>query len=144
MQFTNFETFIFPNDSISACYLNTTLGIPCGQGSVPPVGVDARSESDVQTAVNFAKKNNLKLVVKGTGHDVVGRSTARGSFLIWTHHMNQTAYNLTLVPKGAPVTTENTFNGDFVLVFSFQATDHSVYLTGSCHIWSRCSMARCI
>lgn len=39
MQNTNFETFIFPNDTISACYLNTTLGFPCGQGSVPPVGV---------------------------------------------------------------------------------------------------------
>ena len=88
--FTNFETFIFLNDSISACYLNTTLGIPCGQGSVPPIGVDARSESDVRTAraVNFAKKHNLELVVKGTGHDFIGRSTARGSFLIWTHHMN--------------------------------------------------------
>ena len=118
MQFTNFETFIFHNDTISACYLNTTLGIPCGQGSVPPIGVDARSESDVRTAVNFAKKHNLKLVVKGTGHDFIGRSTARGSFLIWTHHMKQTMYNPTFVPKGAPVTIENTFNGDFFLIFS--------------------------
>ena len=32
--------------------------------------------------------------------------------------MNQTAYNSTFVPKGAPVKTENTFNGDFFLVFS--------------------------
>ena len=30
----------------------------------------------------------------------------------------QTAYNSTFVPKGAPVTTENKFNGDFFLVFS--------------------------
>ena len=94
------------------------MGIPCGQGSVPPIGVDARSESDVRTAVNFAKKHNLKLVVKGTGHDFIGRSTARGSFLIWTHHMKQTVYNPTFVPKGAPVTIENTFNGDFFLIFS--------------------------
>ena len=119
MQNTNFETFIFHNDTISACYLNTTLGIPCGRGSVPSIGVDARSESDVQIAVNFAKQHNLKLVVKGTGHDFLGRSTARGSFLIWTHHMKQTVYNLTFVPDGAPVKTENTFNGDhdFVLYF---------------------------
>ena len=120
MQNVNFETFIFPNDTISACYLNTTLGIPCGQGSVPPVGVDARSESDVQAAVNFAKKHNLKLVVKNTGHDFLGRSTARGGFLIWTHHMKQTVYNSTFVPNGAPATPENTFNGDFfVLIFFF-------------------------
>ncbi|KAF8800845.1 FAD-binding domain-containing protein [Phlegmacium glaucopus] len=102
MQNTNFETFIFPNDTISACYLNTTLGIPCGQGSVPPVGVDARSGGDVQAAVNFAKKHNLKLVVKNTGHDYLGRSTARGGFLIWTHNMKDTLYNSTFVPDGAP------------------------------------------
>ena len=118
MQSINFETFEFHKGHIEACYLDTTLGIPCKQGSVPPVGVDARSESDVQAAVNFAKQHNLKLVVKGTGHDFLGRSTGRDSFLIWTHHMNQTAYNSTFVSKGAPVTTENKFNGDFFLVFS--------------------------
>ncbi|KAF8814778.1 FAD-binding domain-containing protein [Phlegmacium glaucopus] len=102
--------FIFPNDTLSACYLNTTLGIPCGQGSVPPVGVDARSGGDVQTAVNFAKQHNLKLVVKNTGHDYFGRSTARGGFLIWTHNMKDMSYNSNFVPEGAPITTENTFN----------------------------------
>jgi hypothetical protein len=117
MQSINFETYELHNGHISACHLDTALGIPCGQGSVPPVGVDARSESDVQAAVNFAKQHNLKLVVKGTGHDFLGRSTARGSFLIWTHHMKQTVYNPNFVPEGAPVTVENTFNGNFVLVF---------------------------
>ena len=34
-----------------------------------------------------------------------------------THHMKQTVYNPTFVPNGAPVTIENTFNGDFILTF---------------------------
>ena len=119
MQNTNFETFIFPNDSISACFLNATLGFPCTQGSVPPVGVDARSAGDVQAAINFTKQHNLKLVVKNTGHDYLGRSSARGGFLIWTHNMKDISYNQTFVPQGAPVTTENTFNGDFPFFFSF-------------------------
>ena len=84
---------------------------------MPPVGVDARSENDIQVAVNFAKQHNLKLIVKGMGHCFLGRSTARGGFLIWTHHMKQTVYNPTFVPEGAPATAENTFNGDFVMVF---------------------------
>ena len=113
MQNTNFEAFIFPNDTISACYLNATLGFPCGQGSVPPVGVDARSASDVQAAINFVKQHNLKLAVKNTGHDYLGRSTARGGFLIWTHFMKDMSYNSTFIPQGAPVSTENTFNGKF-------------------------------
>ena len=87
LQNTNFETFIFPNDTISACFLNASLGFPCGQGSVPPVGVDVRSAGDVQVAIKFAKQHNLKLAVKNTGHDYLGRSTARGGFLIWTHYM---------------------------------------------------------
>ena len=123
MQNINFETFIFHNGSISACYLNTSLGIPCEQGSVPPVGVDARSASDVQAAVNFVKQHNLKAVVKNTGHDYLGRSTARGGFLIWTHFMKEILYNSTFIPDGAPVTTENTFNGDFPLFLIFFWTD---------------------
>ena len=144
MQHANFETSIsHGDDTLSACYLDTTLGVPCGQGSIPPVGVDARSGRDVQAAVIFAKQHNLKLVVKTTGHDFLGRSTARGSFLIWTHYMKQTVYNPNFVPEGAPVTTENTFKGDLPFIVSYDLqlliiSYLSLYL--SCHLWSRCSM----
>ena len=138
MQNTNFETFIFHNDTISACYLNTTLGTPCGQGSVPPLGVDARSAADIQVAVNFAKRHNLKLAVKNTGHDFLGRSTARGGFLIWTHNMKERLYNSTFVPDGAPVTSRNTFNGDLTFLFEFPVADDTPI---SCHLWSWRSMA---
>jgi hypothetical protein len=67
MQTPNLESFTFDNGSISACYLNTSLGIPCTQGSVPVIGVDARSVSDIQVAVKFAVKHNLRLAVKNTG-----------------------------------------------------------------------------
>jgi len=67
MEAPNFETFEFKNGTISACYLNTTLGVPCEQGSVPVIGVDARTPGDIQAAVNFAVQYNLKLVVKNTG-----------------------------------------------------------------------------
>ncbi|KIM79718.1 hypothetical protein PILCRDRAFT_823262 [Piloderma croceum F 1598] len=58
LDMANFETFIFKNGSISACYLNTSLG-PCEQGNVPVVGVDARSVGDVQAAVKFAAIHSL-------------------------------------------------------------------------------------
>ncbi len=67
MQSPNFETFTLPNGTIDACYLNTTLEVPCGQGSVSVIGVDARSISDVQAAVRFAAKHALRLAVKNTG-----------------------------------------------------------------------------
>ncbi|KAF9262895.1 FAD-binding domain-containing protein [Marasmius fiardii PR-910] len=102
MQNINFETYIFENGTISACYLDTTLGAPCTQGSIPPVGVDARTVEDVQAAVKFAAAHNLRLVVKNTGHDFLGRSTARNAFLLWTHHMKNITYNDTFVPVGGP------------------------------------------
>ncbi|KAH7909424.1 hypothetical protein BJ138DRAFT_1155354 [Hygrophoropsis aurantiaca] len=102
METPNWETYTFKNGSIDACYLNATLGIPCGQGNVPVIGVDARSSSDIRAAVKFAVQHNLRLVVKNTGHDYFGRSTARGAFVIWTHNMKNIAYNATFVPQGAP------------------------------------------
>ncbi|KAH7921107.1 FAD-binding domain-containing protein [Leucogyrophana mollusca] len=102
MDSTNYESFISRNGSISACYVNTTLGVPCEQGNVPVIGVDARSVSDVQAAVKFAASHNLRVAIKNTGHDFTGRSAARNSFMIWTHHLNNITLNPTFVPEGAP------------------------------------------
>ena len=66
-EFSNYETYTFPNGTIQGCYLNTTLGIACQQGSVPVIGVDARTPEDIQEAIGFAKKHNLRLVIKNTG-----------------------------------------------------------------------------
>jgi hypothetical protein len=64
---TNWETYTFPNGTIQGCYLNTSLGFSCQQGSVPVIGVDARTPSDIQEAVKFAGSHNLRLVIKNTG-----------------------------------------------------------------------------
>ena len=64
---TNYETYTFPNGTIQGCYLNTTLDIPCQQGSVPVIGVGARTPEDIQEAVIFARDHNLRLVIKNTG-----------------------------------------------------------------------------
>ncbi|EKM83321.1 hypothetical protein AGABI1DRAFT_69619 [Agaricus bisporus var. burnettii JB137-S8] len=96
----NFESHIFQNGSISACYLNTTFGIPCEKGNVPPVGVDARIVEDVQVAVKFAGQHNLRLVVKNTGHDYLGRSSGRNAFMIWTHHLKNITYTAEFIPEG--------------------------------------------
>jgi hypothetical protein len=67
MDGTQWETFTEANGTIEACYLNTTLGFPCQQGSVPVIGVDARSPKDIQAAIKFAAKYNLRLVIRNTG-----------------------------------------------------------------------------
>ena len=44
-------------------------------------------------------------------HDYLARSTARGSFLIWTHHLQDITYNEKFVPHGAPHT--ETYKGAY-------------------------------
>lgn len=49
--------------------------------------VAVRNTADVVAAVNFARENNLRLVVKGGGHSYQGTSNAADSLLIWTRAM---------------------------------------------------------
>jgi FAD/FMN-containing dehydrogenase len=51
--------------------------------------VAAETTDDVVAAVNFARVNNLRLVVKGGGHSYQGTSNAPDSLLIWTRAMNK-------------------------------------------------------
>ncbi|PBK89036.1 FAD-binding domain-containing protein [Armillaria gallica] len=54
-------------------------------GNVPLYAILAESVEDVQIAVAFSSTHNLRLAVKASGHDLLGRSTARDSLLISTH-----------------------------------------------------------
>ncbi|TPX31715.1 hypothetical protein SmJEL517_g05014 [Synchytrium microbalum] len=74
------------------CSLNylapyVTIGRTCSLGRIPPYAVNVQQDSDVQAAIAFAKLYNIKLVVKNTGHDYLGRSSAPDSLMIWTHNL---------------------------------------------------------
>jgi FAD/FMN-containing dehydrogenase len=69
--------------------LTQSLGWVGAWTSEPSVyAVAAKTTQDVVAAVNFARTNNLRLVVKGGGHSYQGTSNAADSLLIWTRHMN--------------------------------------------------------
>lgn len=65
-----------------------------------PVAVAAESAADIAAAVNFARGRGLGVVIKGTGHDYLGRSCAPGSLLIWTHRMRDITVHDAFVPAG--------------------------------------------
>jgi FAD/FMN-containing dehydrogenase len=72
---------------------------------VSPYAVAVESAADIAATVAFASKHNLRLVVKGTGHDYFGRSNAADSLLIWTHRMRGVESHEAFVPIGAPAGT---------------------------------------
>jgi FAD/FMN-containing dehydrogenase len=62
--------------------------------------IAAESTADVVAGVNFAREHNLRLVIKGGGHDYMGRSNAPDSLLIWTRHMNEVILHDQFVAEG--------------------------------------------
>lgn len=62
--------------------------------------VAARNAADVSAAVNFARENRLRIVVKGGGHSYQGTSNAPDSLLVWTRAMNAITVHDAFVGKG--------------------------------------------
>jgi FAD/FMN-containing dehydrogenase len=62
--------------------------------------VAAQNTADIVAAVNFARKYNLRLVVKGGGHSYQGTSNAADSLLIWTRQMNRVTLHDAFLGQG--------------------------------------------
>ena len=62
--------------------------------------VAARNAADVAAAVDFARRHNLRLVVKGGGHSYQGTSDSADSLLVWTRPMNAIALHDAFVGQG--------------------------------------------
>lgn len=54
--------------------------------------INATEPKHVQLGVDFARKTGVRLVVKNTGHDFLGKSGGKDSLSIWTHHFKQIDY----------------------------------------------------
>lgn len=74
----------FANQS---CDPYTPRDRPCELGNYVRYAVDASGPADVQQAIAFAASKNIRLVIRNTGHDYLGRSTGAGSLAVWTHHL---------------------------------------------------------
>jgi FAD/FMN-containing dehydrogenase len=65
-----------------------------------PRAVAAESAADIVAAVEFARDREIRLVIKGAGHDYLGRSSAPGSVLVWTHRMREITVHDAFRPTG--------------------------------------------
>ncbi|KAF7339098.1 FAD-binding domain-containing protein [Mycena venus] len=81
----------------SLCLRNSTT---CGQGNVPLYSVEAETVKDVQAAVTFAATHDLRLVVKSSGHDYLGRSTAPVALLVHMAKFTDVAFTDAFVVGG--------------------------------------------
>ncbi len=64
----------------------------CAIGGFPSYTVNVSNVAQIQLAINFARNLNLRLIVKNTGHDFLGKSTGAGALSIWTHNLKSVEF----------------------------------------------------
>ncbi|ETW77615.1 hypothetical protein HETIRDRAFT_421727 [Heterobasidion irregulare TC 32-1] len=72
----------------------------CRAGSISPYYIDVRRPQDVSAAFNFSKVTKTPLIIKNTGHDYKGRSSAPNTLALWTHNLQNITYNPNFVADG--------------------------------------------
>ncbi|GKT97386.1 FAD binding domain-containing protein [Colletotrichum tofieldiae] len=76
----------FANQSCDPFTDRTT---PCLLGNYVNYAVEVTSAQDVVETINFARDNNIRFLVRNTGHDHLGRSTGAGALAAWTHKLKE-------------------------------------------------------
>ncbi|KAJ5627011.1 FAD-linked oxidoreductase sor8 [Penicillium herquei] len=66
--------------------------VPCELGGLQQFAVNVSGIEDVLATVEFVKRYNIRLVIRNTGHDYLGKSTAPGAVALWMHHLKDTEY----------------------------------------------------
>ncbi|KAK3363439.1 hypothetical protein B0T25DRAFT_445124 [Lasiosphaeria hispida] len=83
-------------------------GDPCSHQGYPVFVVNASTARHVKLGVDFAAKHNIRLVVKSSGHDFLGRSVAPNSLSIWVHHLKGIQTHDSFRPKHCSSTINTT------------------------------------
>ncbi|KAL2020586.1 hypothetical protein VTK56DRAFT_8174 [Thermocarpiscus australiensis] len=72
----------FTNDT---CRPTTNPSDTCTLGYYPVLVIMAKTVAHIQAGINFARDNNLRLIIRNTGHDFIGRSVGWGALVVNTH-----------------------------------------------------------
>ncbi|CAZ84751.1 unnamed protein product [Tuber melanosporum] len=81
------------NSTVSrSCDPFTSIDSPCQVGAYVRYAINVTEPADIIAGIKFAGKNNVRLVIRNTGHDYLGKSSGPGSLSLWTHHLKDIKY----------------------------------------------------
>ncbi|KAF4932116.1 FAD-linked oxidoreductase ZEB1 [Colletotrichum viniferum] len=103
----------------------------CTMGRYPAYSVNVTSAEDVQVAVKFAHEHNLRLNVKNTGHGS-SKSTAYGSFSIWTHNLKKHEFHSEFAPR-CPALNSTTSTPQLAMTFGAGIQDDEAFRAAAEH-----------
>ena len=113
LSFNSSSSVVSPLALQNTCDPYSSRSSPCLTGNLVQYAVNATCADDVASALRFAQRHNIRVVIKNTGHDLLGKSTGKGGLGIWTHYLKSVStfqysgsqYNGPAVRIGAGVQT---------------------------------------
>ncbi|QDS72062.1 hypothetical protein FKW77_002813 [Venturia effusa] len=76
-----------PPPAVSLGVLEPGPAVGCSSGKYPQYIVAAKNAEDIAAAMKWVGKTNVRVSVKNTGHDFLGRNVGAGGLSIWTRHL---------------------------------------------------------
>ncbi|KAL2816678.1 hypothetical protein BJX63DRAFT_419875 [Aspergillus granulosus] len=98
-QWTNWES-LQGDLEWGSCPIEGSREIVCSQGRIPLYAVMAQSAQQVQSAVRFAKSYNIRITIRNTGHDSIGRSSGPDSIQINLSGLKTIRFMDDFIPRG--------------------------------------------
>ncbi|KAK7468968.1 hypothetical protein VKT23_003467 [Stygiomarasmius scandens] len=130
VNYLNFDSLINSTAILDCPYEPDSANATCYQGRVPPFAVNVTEVHEIQSALAFAAKHNLRVVVKNTGHEAIGRAFGVGALEIYTNNFQNVTYHQgDFVPEGAPCDTEP----EYAVTFGSGVSWDTAYLTADQH-----------
>ncbi|KAF2964205.1 hypothetical protein GQX73_g9383 [Xylaria multiplex] len=80
--------FLMPYFQNQSCDPFTAQDKPCELGNYAQYSINVSTVGHVQAGIQFAREKNIRLAIKNTGHDLLGKSTGKGALSLWTHHLD--------------------------------------------------------
>ncbi|KAH6698253.1 hypothetical protein BKA61DRAFT_530825 [Leptodontidium sp. MPI-SDFR-AT-0119] len=86
------EAIMSPSFANNSCDPMAPKEANCSLGGFAAYSINVTSPEDISAGLKFAQDKNVRLVVKNTGHDYLGRSVGFGSLSIWTHNLKDKTF----------------------------------------------------
>lgn len=64
----------------------------CRLGNLASYAINVSDATTVVAGIDFARQNNIRLIIKNTGHDYLGGSQGKGSLALWTHNLKDISF----------------------------------------------------
>lgn len=71
----------------SSCSPFSDANSSCTIGPLVRYAANVTSATDVQKVLSFADQHNIRVVIRNTGHDYLGKSSGAGAIALWMHHL---------------------------------------------------------